>query len=160
MVRSMAVTPAAPPPRTGTTLRIGIEEEFHLVGLADRRLTVGGGELLERLPDDGRFKAELIDSALEINSGVHGSLDALREDLLRSRAELVAVATASGRGVLCAGTAPLASPEEVSLAPGARNARMREDYRVLADEQLICGTQVHVDCPDRGLGLARSWTTG
>jgi glutamate---cysteine ligase / carboxylate-amine ligase len=41
-----------------TPVAVGVEEEFHIVGLATRRLAAQAGSILEQLPV-GRFTSEL-----------------------------------------------------------------------------------------------------
>ena len=132
--------------------RLGVEEEFHVVDLTTRELVARGPDLLERLSD--QFTAELQKSVVESNSSVCNTLDELRIDLERLRAELVSVADDLGLGVVAAGTVPLVDPEVLALTDSARFRQMHADYQLLVREQLICGTQVHVDVPDRDVAVA------
>lgn len=134
------------------TERLGVEEEFHVVDLTTRELVARGPELLERLSD--QFTAELQKSVVESNSSVCNTLEELRADLVRLRAELVSVADDLGLGVVAAGTVPLVDPEVLALTDNARFRQMHADYQLLVREQLICGTQVHVDVPDRDVAVA------
>ncbi|GAA4395126.1 hypothetical protein GCM10023147_27970 [Tsukamurella soli] len=127
---------------------LGVEEEFHLIDLRTRRLTPRAPELLELLPHDV-YVEELQRCVIESNSAVHRGLDELRADLTRSRATLSAAAAELGMGVAAAGTVPLAVPTELQVTETPRYRRMLADYQLLAREQLICGTQVHVDVVDR-----------
>src|SRR5918999_512113 len=81
------------------------------------------------------------------------SLGELREELLRLRKELVAVAGREGLGVAAVGTAPRSTFADFELTSTGRYSRMQEQYRLLVDEQLICGTQVHVGVSDRDLAV-------
>ena len=58
----------------------GVEEEFHIVDLATRRLTAQAGKLMELLPD-GSFSWELQGSVLEANSRPWASLTDLAQDI-------------------------------------------------------------------------------
>ncbi len=129
------------------TVSIGVEEEFHLVDVAGRRLVPGARAVLERLPEG--FTGEFRQSVVESNSGVHETLDALHADLVRSRRSLDAAAAPLGLAAVAAGTVPLARVSAVGATPDPRYLHMADEYRLLADEQLICGAQVHVDVPDR-----------
>lgn len=135
------------------TERMGVEEEFHVVDLTTRELVPRGPELLERLPA-GAYVAELQRSVVETNSAVVTGLDDLRTDLVGLRTALAAHADDLGLGVVAAGTVPLVDPTLLTLSDGARYQRMHEDYQILVREQLICGTQVHVDLPDRDVAVA------
>ncbi|MEH0110007.1 YbdK family carboxylate-amine ligase [Tersicoccus sp. MR15.9] len=142
----MADDAAVAPVRTGRTL--GVEEEFHLVDLTTRRLAPRAPELLPLLPDDG-YVAELQRCCVETNSAVVPGLDALRADLAERRAVLARAAGGLGLGVAAAGTMPLAAGLPLEPSDGPRYQRMFTDYAVLAREQLVCGSQVHVGIPDR-----------
>jgi carboxylate-amine ligase len=131
-----------------TSLRtLGVEEEFHLVDLRTRRLTARAPELLAELSDS--YVAELQRCVVETNSGVVDTLDGLRTDLQGHRRVLVATAARLGMGVVAAGAVPLSVPAEMQVTQTARYRQMLADYQLLAREQLICGTQVHVGIEDR-----------
>ena len=49
---------SGPGPEPAAPVAVGVEEEFHVVGLATRRLAALAGSVLEQLPA-GRFAAEL-----------------------------------------------------------------------------------------------------
>jgi carboxylate-amine ligase len=126
---------------------MGVEEEFHLVDLKTRRLTARAPELLGELSDS--YVAELQRCVVEMNSGVVDSLDGLRADLQGHRKVLVEAASKLGMGVVAAGAVPLSVPAEIQVTQTARYRQMLADYQLLAREQLICGTQVHVGVADR-----------
>ena len=126
---------------------LGVEEEFHLVDLKTRRLTARAPELLNELSDS--YVAELQRCVVEMNSGVVETLDGLRADLQGHRRVLVDAATRLGMGVVAAGAVPLSVPAEMQVTQTARYRQMLADYQLLAREQLICGTQVHVGVEDR-----------
>ncbi|WP_314220704.1 carboxylate-amine ligase [Streptomyces zaehneri] len=130
------------------SVRIGVEEEFHVLEVESGLLVPRANSLLRRLP--GRtFTTELHQSSVESNSEVHTSLDDLYADLASTRRQLDAAASSLGLAAVAAGAAPLAAAAAAHPTAGARYRRMVEDYRTVADEQLICGAQVHVDVPDR-----------
>lgn len=133
---------------TVTPRTLGVEEEFHLVDLTTRRLTPRAPELLARLPDDG-YVAELQRCCVETNSSVVTGLDELRADLTRRRTVVGRAAAGLGLGIAAAGTMPLAADHPLEPSAGPRYQRMFTDYAVLAREQVVCGSQVHVGIPDR-----------
>ncbi|MFF0778065.1 YbdK family carboxylate-amine ligase [Streptomyces sp. NPDC003720] len=130
------------------TPRLGAEEEFHVLDVESGRLVPRAAELIEHLgrPD---FTTELQRSVVESNSGVHGTLEELYTDLSSTRLRLGAAAAGLGLAVVAAGTVPLARVRPLDVTADARYQRMVDDYRMVADEQLICSAQVHVDVPDR-----------
>lgn len=156
----MTKTAAAPkasaspaPGARGARRRLGVEEEFHLVDTATRRLAPRAPELLDRL-DGATYVAEMQRCVVEINSDVVDDLAGLRVELLRRRGVLVRAAGELGLSIVAAGAVPLAVPAELDLTEAPRYRRMLADYQLLAREQLICGTQVHVDVADRDEAVA------
>lgn len=131
---------------------LGVEEEFHLVDLKTRRLTARAPELLGELSDS--FVAELQRCVIELNSGVVNTLDGLRADLQGHRQVLVDAAAKLGMGVVAAGAVPLSVPAEMQVTQTVRYRQMLADYQLLAREQLICGTQVHIGVEDRDEAVA------
>src|SRR3984893_356314 len=131
---------------------LGAEEEFHLVDLKTRRLTARAPELLAGLTGD--YVAELQSCLIETNSRVVDSLDDLRVDLVTHRRVLTEAADRLGMGVVAAGSVPLAVPAEMRVTSTPRYRQMLADYQLLAREQLICGTQVHVGIDDRDEAVA------
>ena len=130
-------------------LTLGVEEEFHLVDLRTRQLTPRADDLLGRLDGSAYiYTSELQQTVVETNSAVVDSLSMLRENLLRTRGELIRSAEALGIGIASAGTMPL-SMAEVLITETPRFRRMLADYQLLVREQLICGMQVHVGIGDR-----------
>lgn len=131
---------------------MGVEEEFHLVDLKSRRLTARAPELLAELSDN--YVAELQRCVVELNSDVVHTLTGLRADLQRHRCVLVDAAAKLGIGVVAAGAVPLSVPAEMQVTQTPRYRQMLADYQLLAREQLICGTQVHVGIADRDEAVA------
>jgi carboxylate-amine ligase len=126
---------------------LGVEEEFNLVDLKTRRLTARAPELLAQLSDT--YVAELQRCVVEMNSGVVATLEGLRNELQGHRRVLVDAAARLGMGVVAAGAMPLSVPAEMQVTQTARYRQMLADYQLLAREQLICGTQVHVGVANR-----------
>lgn len=138
---------------------MGVEEEFHVVDLTTRRAVPRAPELLDRLQglDDataGAFAAELKPSVIETNSRATGDLADLRCDLVRLRSVLAHTAEEHGLGVVGAGSVPLVDGSTQDITADPRYEQMRKEYQLLALEQQICGTQVHVDVADRDTAVA------
>jgi glutamate---cysteine ligase / carboxylate-amine ligase len=145
--------PGAPRPEEGDFIRLGVEEEFHVVDLATRELVAQGPRILEQLPAD-TYSDELQRSVVESNSPVCEELATLRAALVASRRVLVETAGGQGLGIVAAGTVPLVDPLRLAVTPSVRYERMLADYQLLVREQLICGAQVHVQIRDRDLAVA------
>ncbi|MEU6546885.1 glutamate--cysteine ligase [Streptomyces sp. NPDC046859] len=129
-------------------MRIGVEEEFHVLEVESGLLVPRADAVLRRLPGQ-TFTTELQPCTVESNSAVHASLDDLHADLTGMRRQLDAAASSLGLAVVASGTAPLAPGASAHPTAEDRYRHMAEEYRRVADEQLICGAQVHVDIPDR-----------
>lgn len=135
---------------------MGVEEEFHLVDLETRSVVPRVPELLDELQalDGNAFAVELKPSIIETNSRPTSDLADLRTDLVRLRGILAHIADEHGLGVVGAGSVPLMEGSAEGITPSPRYERMRDEYQMLAFEQQICGTQVHVDVPDRDAAIA------
>ena len=90
---------------------------------------------------------------METNTAVVRSLTDLRDELLRLRKDLSEVAGRENLGVAAVGTAPRSTYADFELTSTGRYSRMQEQYRLLVDEQLICGTQIHVGIADRDVAV-------
>jgi glutamate---cysteine ligase / carboxylate-amine ligase len=135
---------------------LGVEEELHLIDLDKGSLSASAPQVLSRLPT-ANYSAELQRTTVETNTPVVETLSDLRAEIMRLRAEVIEVAAAEGIGVAAVGTAPIPAPSDIELTPGGRFGRMHEQYRLLVDEQLICGVQIHVGVkgPDLAVRIAQ-----
>lgn len=133
-------------------LTLGAEEELHLIDLESGRLSAKAPRLLPKLPAD-RFGAELQRTTIETNTPVVTTLDDLRRVIVDLRSELSAAIAPAGVTIAAVGTAPRSEYADFELTSGGRYGRMQEQYRMLVDEQLICGLQVHVGVSDRDLAV-------
>lgn len=77
------------------SVRIGVEEEFHVLEVESGLLVPHANSLLRRLPRR-TFTTELHQSTVESNSEVHTSLDDLYADLAATRRQLDAAASSLG----------------------------------------------------------------
>ncbi|MGA5758684.1 glutamate--cysteine ligase [Nonomuraea bangladeshensis] len=140
-------------PKPGEPVKVGVEEEFHVVDLRTRHLAARSGLLLEALPP-ARFTHELQRSMVESNSLPFRGLTDLAGDLCGMRTALVREAEALGLGVVAAGSPQLVDEDQLKIFPDPRYERMLIDFQVLTREQLICGMHVHAEVRDRELAVA------
>ncbi|MGH1561530.1 glutamate--cysteine ligase [Mumia sp. DW29H23] len=134
-------------------LTLGAEEELHLVDRQGRTLSASAPQLLSRLPETN-FSAELQRSTVETNTEVVKGLSDLREEIVRLRRQVIDAAAEDGLGIAAVGTAPRSSyGSDFELTATGRYGRMQQQYRLLVEEQLICGTQIHVGVSDRDLAI-------
>src|SRR5918997_1665011 len=134
-------------------LTLGAEEELHLIDLQSWKLVPRAPQILARLPRDN-YSAEIQRSTVETNTDVVDSLAGLRAELLRLRRQIVEVAAPDRIGIAAVGTAPSSAFADFELTTTGRYGRMQEQYRLLVDEPLICGLQIHVGVSDRDLAVA------
>src|SRR3712207_2400322 len=133
-------------------LTLGAEEELHLIDRESGKLSARAPQLLSRLPRES-YSAELQRTTVETNTAVVSTLDDLRTELLRLRRGVLEAGEPDGVGIAAVGTAPLSGIADFELTNTGRYGRMQEQYRLLVDEQLICGLQVHVGVSDRDLAV-------
>src|SRR3982751_5469762 len=136
----------------GAELTLGAEEELHLINTETWELSARAPQILSRLSDKF-YSAEIQRTTVETNTAVVRSLTELRDEIIRLRTGLVAAAERDGLGVAAVGTAPRSTFADFELTTTGRYSRMQQQYRLLVDEQLICGTQVHVGVSDRHLAV-------
>jgi carboxylate-amine ligase len=121
---------------------VGLEEEVMLLEPGTLDLLARGPELLERLPDDGRFKLEMPASQLELLTPPRGDVPTAIADLRAARHALLDGLAGVARPAV-AGVHPF-SKAEGKLNPGPRYAHMAGEYGPSARRQLVCALQVHV----------------
>ena len=136
----------------GAEFTLGAEEELHLIDTNRWELSARAPQILSRLPSEF-YSAEIQRTTVETNTAVVRDLSDLRAELLRLRADVIEVAAKEKLGVAAVGTAPRSTYADFELTSTGRYSRMHEQYRLLVDEQLICGTQVHVGVSDRDLAV-------
>ncbi|MGH9556145.1 MAG: carboxylate-amine ligase [Terriglobales bacterium] len=130
---------------------IGVEEELQIVDPATWDLRSHVSELvLEGTPAlRDQIKPEMIQSVVEVGTTICANVDELREEMLRTRRELVSAAERVGMCVAAAGTHPIAHWREQTISPGERYQNILEEMQDLARSLLIFGLHVHVAMPDR-----------
>src|SRR3954447_105432 len=136
----------------GAEFTLGAEEELHLIDLDRWELSARAPQILSRLPS-AFYSAEIQRTTVETNTTVVRTLADLRAELLRLRRNLVEAAAKENLGVAAVGTAPRSTYADFELTSTGRYSRMHEQYRLLVDEQLICGTQIHVGIEDRDVAV-------
>ncbi len=125
---------------------LGIEIELGLVDARTMDLSSSFEQLVERLPDRGgdRFKPEIIQSVLEINTDVCESVrDAEKE--LRGRLGVVeAAADELGLILWWGGLHPFALRRDQAVTPDERYLRLVDQLQLLARNMVTFGLHVHV----------------
>jgi YbdK family carboxylate-amine ligase len=144
---------------------LGVEWELELVDLASRELTGAATDILAELaPAPGeehpKAKHELLESCVEVITGVCGTVAEAVEDLRATVAEVSAAAAARGLGVMCSGTHPTTDWTTQQVSPSPRYAQLVEDMQWLARRLQIFGVHVHVGVrsPEKAIPIVNALT--
>jgi glutamate---cysteine ligase / carboxylate-amine ligase len=128
---------------------LGIEVELAIVDRASRELRSGASEMLRRLEKERgephpKAKNELIESNIELVTGICSTVAEARADLEATLAELTPVADGLGLGLFCAGTHPFSDWAAQEIAPDERYQRLVEEMQWTARRMAIFGIHTHV----------------
>jgi carboxylate-amine ligase len=153
--------------RFGTSRRfsLGVEEEFQLVGRESYELVSRIDEILSEVEDEeeheGRVKAELLQSVVEVATDVTHSVSEAMDELLGLRARLRDAAAERGALIAAAGTHPFSRYEHQEVTERPRYLELLEDMRWLAERELIFGLHVHVGLgsPDAAIACVNAVRT-
>ncbi|MBW8486915.1 glutamate--cysteine ligase [Actinomadura parmotrematis] len=135
-------------PSRGATL--GIEWELQLIDERTRHLRQDAREVLAALPSLGeggaepRIHAELMESMVEVVTGIDHTVGEAKDDLAATLAELRAAAAARGTTLACLGTHPISDWRDAVMAPVQRYADLIEQMQWLARRIQTFGVHVHV----------------
>jgi carboxylate-amine ligase len=122
------------------SLTIGIEEELFVL---DGK-TLAPAPFPREALDGARLKEELFASVVELNTGVHSSVEAAVEELRGLRARATEIAATRGLTLAGTGTWPTAVPEEQELSPNKDMLEFAEYAGSSARRQYCSGLHVHV----------------
>lgn len=132
-------------------LTLGVELELMLLDGASGQLASESPALLRELEGNAlaaHVKAEITQSMIEVNSGVHGSADSLEAEL-RSVCGAVKEATDHLRLLLCGGGAhPFRDWPQREIFPEERFDRLYEIYGYLMKQFTVFGQHIHVGVED------------
>ena len=129
---------------------LGIEEEFQIVDPQTRELRSHVSEILE----DGKMllgeqvKPEMIQSMIEVGTGVCGDVREARADLIRLRAVLATLMRKQGLVIVAAGTHPFSHWQDQKIFENARYETIVEENQIIARSLLTFGLHVHVGVPN------------
>ncbi|MEE1927117.1 glutamate--cysteine ligase [Streptomyces sp. TRM 70351] len=131
---------------------VGVEEELLLVDPDTGEPRAVSGAVLAFADDDTRLEKELQREQVETGTRPRTSMGDLAAEVLRWRREAAHRARQAGAEVAALATSPL--PVEPSVSTGERYQRLRDEFRMTADEQLTCGCHVHVSVDSDEEGVA------
>ena len=133
---------------------IGVEEEYHLVDAETMALADAPGVVPEARTLLGeRAQGEISTSQLEVATSVLTSLADVRRELGELRRGADQAAQRHGCRILPTGTHPTGTWHDQRRTPDERYDELEERFGLLALQQLITGTHVHVFLPDVDLAV-------
>jgi carboxylate-amine ligase len=139
-------------PSRGATL--GVEWEVQLIDAETKLLRQEANKLLDGLPADPdtgehpRIRHELMQSTLELVTGICSTVSEAKDDLAATIAELQQRTAGHGILLACAGTHPVSDWRDASMAPIQRYAELVEQMQWLARRIQTFGVHVHVGIRD------------
>ena len=96
---------------------------------------------------------ELLQSQVEIGTGVCRTIAEARADLRRLRATVARIARAHGMGLVAASTHPSADWQDQQNVDLDRYRNLTEDFQAVARRLVICGMHVHAGIEDDELRI-------
>ncbi len=129
---------------------IGVEVELELIDRNSRELVSGAheilGEMKAKFPDGvhPKAKAELLQSTVEIITGICTSAREAQADLAATLEELRAYTDRDGLMLMCSGTHPFSDPATQRISPDPRYERLVDEMQWPARQMQIFGIHVHV----------------
>lgn len=129
---------------------LGIEEEFQIVDPATRELKSHVTEILEegKLLLGEKVKPEMIQSMIEVGTGVCRNIEEAREDITKLRCIVSGLARRKGLAIVAASTHPFSKWSEQQIYDGDRYRLLIDELQMVARSLLIFGVHVHVGVPD------------
>jgi carboxylate-amine ligase len=130
---------------------LGIEEEFQIVDPQTRELRSHVSEFL----DEGKMllgeqiKPEMIQSMVEVGTGICRNIQEARADITRLRAIVSKLARNKGLEIIAASTHPISQWKEQQIYDDPHYALLIEELQMVARSLLIFGLHVHVGVADR-----------
>jgi carboxylate-amine ligase len=150
---------------SSTRSSLGVEWELQLVSPVTRELTSGASEILGALgalspggSEHPKAKHELLESCIEVITGVCSTVSEATADLAGTIAELQPHVQAQGLAMMCAGTHPTTDWATQTISPSPRYAKLVEDMQWLARQLQIFGVHVHVGVrsPDKVIPIVNA----
>jgi carboxylate-amine ligase len=140
----------------GADYTIGLEEEVMLLDPRTWALAPAIDEVLAAWPEATRDSAssETHSSAVELRTGVHGTVAAAIAELRALRAQLTAVLDGLGLAAAVSGTHPSAVWHEMAVSSRERHQEVFGSMRELARREPTFALHVHVGLPTGEAGIA------
>ncbi len=123
---------------------MGVEIELMILDHKTRDLASGAPLILEHFDGDERVKAELLDSIIEINTGICENVQQARSDLVNKLDQVTRVANENGMDLMSMGTHPFARWSDAHVTRTPRYQAFLERMQFPVRRLLITGVHVHI----------------
>ncbi|HEV8590677.1 MAG TPA: carboxylate-amine ligase [Pyrinomonadaceae bacterium] len=129
---------------------LGIEEEFQIVDPTTRELKSHVSEILDegKLLLGEKVKPEMIQSMIEVGTGVCANITEARDDLSKLRCIISSLARKKGMEIVAASTHPFSKWSEQEIFEHDRYKLLVDELQMVARSLLIFGLHVHVGIKD------------
>jgi carboxylate-amine ligase len=129
---------------------LGIEEEFQIVDPKTRELRSHVSEFLEegKMILGEQIKPEMIQSMIEVGTGICKNIHEAREDITRLRSIISSLAAKTGLVIVAASTHPFSRWQDQKIYDDERYELLVEELQSVARSLLIFGLHVHVGVAD------------
>ena len=133
---------------------LGVEWELQLIDAHTRALRQDAREVLAALPEltagngTPKLRYELMQSTIELATGICSTVAEAKEDLAGTIAQLQRVTSARDMLLTCAGTHPFSNWRDAKMAPVQRYAELVEQMQWLVRRIQLFSVQVHVGLAD------------
>jgi carboxylate-amine ligase len=136
---------------------LGIEEEFQIVDPHTRELRSHVSQILEegRMLLGEQVKPEMIQSMIEVGTGICKDIKEARSDITNLRGILSGLVRKKGLEIVAAGTHPFSHWQDQKIFENARYELIVEENQMIARSLLTFGLHVHVGIadPDRAIHI-------
>jgi glutamate---cysteine ligase / carboxylate-amine ligase len=130
---------------------LGIEEEFQIVDPKTRELRSHVSEILAegKLILGEKVKPEMIQSMIEVGTGVCANIQEAREDITKLRCIISTLARRKGLEIAAGSTHPFSKWSEQEIFEHDRYKLLVDELQMVARSLLIFGLHVHVGVEDK-----------
>src|SRR6266699_5314202 len=130
---------------------LGMEEEFQIIDPETRQLRSHVSEMLEegRMLLGEQIKPEMIQSQVEVGTGICQNIQEARADITRLRSIIAALAAKTGLVIVAASTHPISRWQDQKIFEDERYELLIQELQTVARSLLIFGLHVHVGIADR-----------
>jgi glutamate---cysteine ligase / carboxylate-amine ligase len=129
---------------------LGIEEEFQIVDPETRELRSHVSEILEegKLLLGEKIKPEMIQSMIEVGTGICHNIQEAREDISKLRCIISWLARKKGMEIVAASTHPFSKWSDQKIFDDEHYTFLVQEMQMMARSLLIFGVHVHVGIVD------------